>query len=484
MNRVLCWLRRDIRLQDNRILERAAELGDQVVVAYVLEETSVVSRAENRRAAFLWGAISELSRNLEALGSRLIVVRGNPIEQLPRLADQLRITHVVLGSDTEPAARKRDAAVIDSLRVRGIKTETVADGLLFPAGSITKKDGKPYTVFTPFARALAARLNNDTVKSAKFHAKKLLPSNNIPTHTELGADGVCPLSQQNHHATSLNMPVGEQGAAKQLCNFLTRIDAYHNERNRPDRTGTSHLSTALSFGTISIRTCARAAMESESSGRSSWLNQLIWREFFHNILFEFPHVAEREFLDKYHSISWPGHTNHLSRWIAGETGYPIVDAAMRQFAETGWIHNRLRMIVASFLTKDLLCSWQHGELHFASGLLDYDLASNNGGWQWAASTGCDPQPYFRVFNPFLQGKKFDPEGEFIAQQIPELARLPARYRHAPALAPESVLRSCNFSLNRDYPAPIVDHATQRLKAIRLFKISSTPLQRNPQMPYR
>jgi deoxyribodipyrimidine photo-lyase len=261
---------------------------------------------------------------------------------------------------------------------------------------------------------------------------------------------------------------------RRLRAFLSHIHDYDRRRDFPaDPSGTSGLSVHLRFGTISIRALVREAQKRPSKGAATWWSELIWREFYQMILACFPHVVKGSFRPEYDSIRWPGTKAHFERWCAGQTGYPLVDAAMRHFNRTGWMHNRLRMIVAAFLVKDLLVDWRRGEAYFARHLLDFDLAANNGGWQWSASTGCDAQPYFRIFNPVTQSRRFDPEGAFIRTVIPELAGFSARDIHWPAGAPQARQAEAGCRVGKDYPAPIVDHAIQRRLAIELFSAART-----------
>jgi len=272
---------------------------------------------------------------------------------------------------------------------------------------------------------------------------------------------------------ALGVEPGMDGGSKLFRDFHQRIDAYRDARNFPAVKGPSYLSVHLRFGTVSIRELAayahRLSLERDGEGAQTWLSELIWRDFYAQILWHHPHVVGRSFKAEYADLRFPGNPAHFTAWCAGATGYPIVDAAMRQMNATGYMHNRLRMIAASFLVKDLLIDWRQGEAYFAKALIDFDLASNNGGWQWAASTGCDAQPYFRIFNPVTQSERFDADGKFIRRYVPELAALDGKEIHAPWLVPPALQQARDVVIGRDYPTPIVDHAQARAAALQFFK---------------
>jgi len=278
-----------------------------------------------------------------------------------------------------------------------------------------------------------------------------------------------PIEQAGFEETDTWIEAGEAAASAQLERFKSKLAGYADARDFPTLEGTSALSPHLRFGTISVRACARAAIEAKSPGGEKWLNELIWREFYQHVLEHWPHVADRPFRPEFEGLHWPGDEAYFEAWKEGQTGFPIVDAAMRCLKETGWMHNRLRMIVASFLTKDLLVDYRKGEAHFARYLLDFELASNNGGWQWCASTGCDAQPYFRIFNPWLQSAKFDPDGAFIRQWVPEVAGFSNARLHAmhEVTTFEALEAGCEIGV--DYPAPIVDHHVQKALALKLLE---------------
>jgi deoxyribodipyrimidine photo-lyase len=334
------------------------------------------------------------------------------------------------------------------------------------------RGGAPFSVFTPYKNAWLARIGPDDLRACDVapHAAALAPR-------PAGEGGVPELQALGFVRTNLGalrLPCGASGAQQMLTDFLGRIDSYGQARDFPAVRGPSYLGTHLRFGTVSIRALvreARALRDAGSRGAEVWLSELIWRDFYHQILHHHPHVAERAFKPAFDRIRWEhgAHADALfAAWCEGRTGYPLVDAGMHQLNQTGYMHNRLRMVTASFLTKDLGLDWRRGEAYFALHLNDYDLASNNGGWQWAASTGCDAQPYFRIFNPTTQSLRFDPEGKFIRRYLPQLARLPDGLIHAPAAAGPLELAAAGLRLGLDYPLPVVAHEAARQRTLQRY----------------
>ncbi|MCB0366812.1 MAG: deoxyribodipyrimidine photo-lyase [Bdellovibrionaceae bacterium] len=461
----LVWFRRDLRLQDHRALSEACRQSKQVYVVFVLD-TNILNRLsekQDRRVAFIHEALVDLDKGLMSHGGRLIVLHGNPIELIPQLAQELAVEAVFTNEDYEAYAKTRDHQVAKALHNLGVDWHSFKDHVVFSGSEILKSDGTPYRVFTPYKKAWLRALKADHVAEAKPNFKRLA-SMSPAMAKKWSLPGLPALGFK---AVDSGMEATVKAAKKALADFKKQMKAYADRRDFPAEKGTSQLSVYLRFGLISIRSCVRAARETRSKGAQTWLSELIWRDFYQMILDQFPHVESEAFQEKYRNIKWPGKPAHFKAWCKGQTGYPLVDAAMRQLNQAGWMHNRLRMVVASFLVKDLLIDWRKGEEYFATKLLDFDKAANNGGWQWCASTGCDAQPYFRIFNPVSQSKKFDPEGEFIRQWVPELAWFEDKDIHFPSDTPES-RRPQGFQIGKDYPAPVVDHQNQRYLALRLF----------------
>lgn len=472
-NRSLCWLRRDLRLSDHTALAEACARSRQVVPLFVFDTTILASLdREDRRLTFIHRSLEELDRRLRAHGSLLIVRMGDPRTVIPALAAELAADAVFTNRDYEPAARERDATVAARLAAQGRDFHDFKDQVVFEGEEVLTGEGKPFRVFTPYKRAWLAQLAA-TPPLPPFAERapdlsRLLPAEDLSPH-----DRSWSLGEIGFRAAQLWIEPGELAAGQRLRHFLQRIDDYRTLRDIPSAEATSGLSVHLRFGTISIRRLMREATAHRSDGAECWLGELIWREFFQMILDRFPRVTTGAFRPEFDRILWPGPDEHFRAWCEGRTGYPIVDAAMRHFNATGWMHNRLRMVVASFLVKDLLIDWRRGEAYFARHLLDFDLAANNGGWQWSASTGCDAQPWFRIFNPVTQSRRFDPEGAFIRSVIPELRGFSDRAIHWPRDATPIEQMAAGCAVGADYPAPIVDHAAARLEALKLFKFNAS-----------
>jgi deoxyribodipyrimidine photo-lyase len=344
------------------------------------------------------------------------------------------------------------------------------DHVIFEGDEIKTGAGTPFKVFTPYKRVWSEALAPNMVAPHSPVLSKLMRQSEC-------ARVSCAWELHNigFEKNALWLQTGERAAQARLRAFGAKIANYNERRNFPALSdGTSGLSVHLRFGTLSIREAVRFALKHKSTGASTWLSELVWRDFYQMILDQFPYVVEGAFKREYDRLRWPGSSAHFEAWVKGRTGFPIIDAAMRHFAATGWMHNRLRMVVASFLTKDLLVHWKEGEAYFARYLLDFDLAANNGGWQWAASTGCDAQPYFRIFNPVSQSEKFDPDGAFIRANVPELNGFSKKRIHWPHEAPASEQNIAHCQLGKDYPHPIVEHHRQRLKCLQMFKAARKP----------
>jgi deoxyribodipyrimidine photo-lyase len=463
------WVRRDLRLADNQALASALVGADWLVPVFVLDpailESDWVGNAARRRVAFLFGGLRRLDAGLRARGSCLIVRRGDPPLELARLVHESGAAGVFAEEDPWPYARRREERVAEAvpLHLTGGLTVHAVDAVL-------KSDGKPYTVFTPFSRAW---------KSLPLPAAgAVLPApGSLPPVPRLDS---LPIPEGAALLPQGPFEPGEEEARHRLRRFAdlgdSPIDRYAEDRDRLDLAGTSQLSPYLRFGMLSARQAAVAALQfveqapdaPSREGAETWLTELIWREFYLSIQHHFPETEHYSFRPDLRNIAWSNDREAFSAWCQGQTGYPVVDAAMRQLAQTGWMHNRARMVVASFLVKDLLIDWRWGERWFMQHLLDADPAANNGGWQWTAGTGTDAAPYFRVFNPVLQGQKHDPQGAFVRRWVPELARVPERYVHAPWEMPGDVQRKAGWVVGNDYPAPIIDHTWARQRVLDAY----------------
>ncbi|GAP11704.1 deoxyribodipyrimidine photolyase [Bellilinea caldifistulae] len=453
------WIRRDLRLKDNPALHSALQGGHSVLPLFILDPRLLNTAAENRRH-FLFNGLRRLDEDLRSRGSRLIVRSGLPEEVLPAVVAETGADGVFAEEDYTPYAVRRDANL-----ARYIPLQRVVGVTVHHPAAVVKPDGSPYTVFTPFSKAWKA-----------LPLPKPLPPipDHLPPPPFLPSDPIPPAPENAY------FPAGEAEAERRLLEFLdSAVFAYADDRNRLDVDGTSRLSPYLRFGMISARRAAALTMEkiqqtADPAGRKgaeTFLNELIWREFYNAILYHFPHVLQTAFNPALRNIEWRHAPAELAAWQQGLTGIPVVDACMRQLLTMGWMHNRGRMIVASFLVKDLLINWQEGERWFMRHLVDGDPAANNGGWQWTAGVGTDAAPYFRIFNPILQSKKFDPYGHFIRRWLPELERLPDEYLHEPWLTPAEIQRKTGFKPGRDYPLPLVDHAQVKERTLRAYQQS-------------
>ncbi len=471
-NTALCWIRRDIRLADHTALAEACARANAVAVVFVFD-TTILDRLQDRddrRITFIHASLVELDAALRSHGSMLVVRHGDPRTEIPAVARALGAGAVYTNHDYEPAAKQRDADVAERLRAEGIAFQTFKDQVVFERAEVVSGSGEPYRVFTPYKRAWLARLQQEQAAGINPLAERrpdlarLAPAATLTAHTTGWG-----LQRIGFTENAPWLQPGERAAHERLAAFGPKRPAYRDLRDYPASANTSGLSVHLRFGTISVREVMRQAYAEHGPGAETWISELIWREFYQMILDQFPHVVERAFKPEYDNITWQGTEETFRAWCAGTTGYPIVDAAMRCFNATGWMHNRLRMIVASFLVKDLLVNYRWGEAYFARYLLDFDLAANNGGWQWCASTGCDAQPYFRIFNPVLQSARFDPDGIFIREHCPELRGFSNKRIGWPADADLFEQAAAGCVIGQDYPAPIVDHATQRDRALLMFK---------------
>lgn len=438
------WFRRDLRLEDNTGLYHALMSGLPVLPVFILD-IEILDKLEertDRRVSFILAALKELNKKLSSAGTFLRVYHGTPVMAFREILGAYEVKEVYANNDYEPYATARDGLVASLLGSSGIPLHCFRDQVIFEKEEVKKSDGTPYTVFTPYSRAWKKQL---TVKdTASF------PSENFAGNFLKREDPV--IRRQGETRSGLGRKYKDLIPSPEDIGFITTpavspvpvidrdiIRNYHLTRDIPALEGTTRLGVHLRFGTVSIRNLVRTALELSET----WLNELIWREFFMSILWNYPYVIDISFKRKYDAIPWRNNENEFEKWCTGMTGYPIVDAGMRELNATGFMHNRVRMITASFLAKHLLTDWRWGEAYFAGKLLDYDLSSNNGNWQWAAGTGCDAAPYFRVFNPAEQTRKFDPDLKYVRRWVPELD-------------------------TPSYPAPMVDHSAARKRALETY----------------
>jgi deoxyribodipyrimidine photo-lyase len=469
--RTLVWFRgKDLRITDHAALNSALAAGE-LIPLFVLDPYFFAperARELPHRMQFLLESLAALHKNIAHLGSELLLVAGKSVDVVPELAARWRVTRVVAQRWTEPFGRERDRRVAARLQV---PFELFEGETLLPPGTLRNGSGQPYSVFTPFARALRQRLPDVPALPAPTRLPAL-PGDlageraRLPTLVELGL-------QENPRLQR----GGERAGRARLKEFLAGAAArYDVDRDRMDLPGTSRLSADLKFGTLSVRSVWNAlgglAPRAERAVEV-YRNELGWREFTHATLWDRPELLARPFRADFVDFPWSYEQSAWQAWAAGKTGYPVVDAAARQLLREGFVHNRARMIAASFLTKHQLIHYRYGEAHYMKYLTDGDWAQNNAGWQWSAGCGTDAQPYFRVFNPTLQGEKFDPNGDYVRRYVPELAKLPAKFIHRPAAAPPAVLAAAGVALGETYPEPIVDHAMAR---DRFLKIAASHLE--------
>ncbi len=456
----LCWVRRDLRLHDHAALAAATAQAERVAVVFVFD-TNILDPLEDRddrRLTFIMESLREMDRKLRERGSLLLTRIGRPEEEIPKLARETGAEAVFIARDYEPYARERDGAIAKTTRL-----ETVKDSVIREAGEVLTLDGRPFRAFAPYLKSWRKGL--DPARDAaelKPDLDALWPADELTPHARpYGYDEI------GFKQNTLWTPPGEDAGRARMLAFAKALDRYAETRNDPD--GTSALSVHFRFGTISLREAVRLALE---HGGERWLGEIVWREFFADVLFHFPEVAQETFKPQFRNVAYPGTEETFRAWTEGRTGYPLVDAAMRHLHQTGFMPNRMRIVVASFLCKDLLHDYRRGEAHFARTLLDFDQSTNNGNWQWSASTGTDAQPYFRIFNPVAQSERYDPDGAYIRRFVPELAALKAPAIHAPWTAKPAELAAAGVVLGETYPWPIVDHATQREKAKELLRTAA------------
>ncbi|MFW5713902.1 MAG: cryptochrome/photolyase family protein [Brevefilum sp.] len=454
------WIRRDIRLHDNQTLEAARQEADHLLPLFIIEP-ELMEEAAPKRRDFLLHALSDLNHKLQDFESQLVVRQGPALEAFEQLSKELGDMMIFAHEDFSPFSRERDQEVAKTFTLNQYHGVTLRG-----PEAVLKDDGDPYVVYTPY-------------KNKWYESSLPTPADCLPA-----PDSLPPLPENitsqdlSDYEPVPDFPGTAEEAQSRLTKFTSEgIHHYHSRRDRLDLDGTSKLSPYLRFGLLSAREAFANAQiaylqaddDEDRSEIRTWMDELVWREFYNTILYHFPSVMEGPFRDKYQDVPWRDAPDDLEAWQEGTTGFPIVDACMRQLKETGWMHNRGRMIVASFLTKDLLINWQEGEAWFMAKFVDGDPAANNGGWQWSAGTGTDAAPYFRIFNPILQGQKYDPDGAFIAQWVPSLKKLPEKFRHEPWKMTDEEAERYGFRKGQDYPERIVEHQFARERAIEAFK---------------
>ena len=473
----LLWFRRDLRLADNPALDAAVAIGRPVIPVYICDDADAGEWSPGGASRWwLHGSLSALSSEIEARGNRLILKTGPAEAVINELISETGATSVYWNRRYEPWATRRDEKIKTALKGKGMEARSFNAGLLREPWAITTQKGEPYKVFTPFWKALRASGEPDQLKPAP---QRIPAPNDFSKSDDLNSWGLLPTKPDWASGLRDAWTPGEDAAQSRLHDFIdAAVFDYQDKRNMPGVSGTSRLSPHLHFGEIGPRqiwhTVIASALAQTGSpmprGAETYLSEIAWREFSYHLLFHFPELPLKPLRTEFSNFPWANDPDALSAWQRGATGYPIVDAGMRELWTTGWMHNRVRMIVASFLIKDLLIDWQTGEKWFWDTLVDADLASNAASWQWVAGCGADATPYFRVFNPTIQGTKFDPDGSYVRRWLPEVSRLPDRLIHAPWTAKPIELADAGIELGRDYPAPIVDHSIARNRALEKYKL--------------
>ncbi len=458
------WIRRDLRVDRNPALNAALNQANALIPLFIIDP-KLIQNPTTARQNFLFAGLDNLSKTLNERGSRLVILEGNPFWVLKHLVNEYNITKIFAEEDYSPYAVQRDKTIQKDLPLNLVM------GLILQHPEwVHKTNGSPYSTFTPYSKVW---------KSLPIPPTPPAAPPVLPPCPVLQVEDFHPkLHISLKNSAPADFPATEKEAVKRLKQFtLSTIETYHQNRNKLNLPDTSRLSPYLRFGLISIHTTYQAAQETFKSttsaeakqGVSTWINELIWREFYINILYHFPFVLKTAYYENKRNIPWRNAPQDLERWKNGTTGYPIVDACMRQLTGMNWMHNRGRMIVASFLVKDLLINWQEGERWFMQHLVDGDPAANNGGWQWTAGVGTDAAPYFRIFNPILQSEKFDPHGDFIRRWVPELQNVPNQYIHQPWLMPIETQQQSGCRIGKSYPLPIVDHQAAKERTLAAYK---------------
>lgn len=485
----LVWFRRDLRCYDHAALFAALKQSDAVFCVFIFDQAILEHLpANDRRVHFIHQSLIELAHELEKMGASLIVRHGYADQEIPRLAAELQANAVFVNHDYEPQALLRDQQVASRLNTFDCSLFSFKDQVIFEEDEILSQANKPFSIFTPYKNAW---LKKFLAEGDDFYCKPYPVETYVGKFNKYPDTAIPQLSQMGFEAlpqSDLQLSGGMRAGAALFEDFLSRIGNYEDSRNFPAIKGPSYLSVHLRFGTVSIRHLVREALNctrtaGSMQGAQVWLSELIWRDFYFMILHHHPRVIEHAFKPDYEAITWEqgAHAKSLfAAWCEGRTGYPLIDAAILQLNRSGYMHNRLRMVTACFLVKDLGIDWRWGERYFALHLNDFDLSANNGGWQWAASTGCDAQPYFRIFNPITQSEKFDAEGKFIRRYLPQLANLNNKQIHAPWKLKASDLESAGIILGEHYPTPIVDHDEARKQTLTRYAVVKNPDKKNAQ----
>ncbi len=472
---VIVWLRDDLRVSDNPALHAACVTGQPVICVYIYEQTLEFKNLGGAAKWWLHKALESLSYSLEKRGAKLVIMAGDSAHILPALVTQTSATAVLWNRRYNLAEREADSALKMQLKEAGIAVQSFNGHLLYEPWEVKTKAGTPCKVFTPFWKAARAlRPVEPTLAMPETILSYNLP---IAGAVDLETLNLLPTAPDWSGGMMAEWDVSEQGAQKRLFTFLDHgIKGYGENRNIPGVHSTSKLSSYLRFGLMSVRQIWAATYAQLESGAlqgyendvTKYVAELGWREFSYHLLFYFPALATQNFQDKFDKFAWVQDNAKLKAWQHGQTGYPIVDAGMRELWQTGWMHNRLRMVVGSFLVKHLLMDWRKGEDWFWDTLVDADMASNAASWQWVAGSGADAAPYYRIFNPIIQGEKFDSDGAYVRKFVPELANLPDKFLHKPWEAPLSALKQAGVSLGKTYPQPIVEHSFARDRALAAF----------------
>jgi deoxyribodipyrimidine photo-lyase len=465
------WFRKDLRINDNRALYHFINsIGpeDKFIFLYIKDNNNSNHFGE-KRISFLYESLKYLQKTLEVNNFNLYIYNGNSIDCIKFIVSKFGPIELFSNKQIEPYSISRDTEIREFLNSKKSDLNQFSDSTLFQPGEVLKEDKTPYTIFTPFRKKCELLLNKSHYTKSESDISVLNPRNNIFLQNSF--------DYTKEYLNLEKSPIfrgGRDEGIRLLGEFMVNgITDYHTYRNYPYKNGTSRISPHIHFGTISIREIYRNTIEKsditpEKTGINTWVNELFWREFYNNITYHFPKVVKTSFKEKYDKVRWNTNLSLFNYWREGRTGFPIVDAGMRQLKEEGWMHNRVRMITAMFLTKDLLIDWRLGEKHFAENLVDFDFSSNNGGWQWCASTGCDAQPYFRIFNPYLQSRKFDAEGDYIRKYVKELRKVPSKLIHKPDDMSSEEQQRFGAKIGKDYPMPVVNHQLSKEYAITQF----------------